>query len=373
MKLDVLLPNQSSYSVLHYFTHKVYEALQRLGHSCRLLAGKDRFDMTLQDPPELLMGFNGILQTDTELSWCDLLQVPYVSMLVDPPFYYPELQQSSYVTVACDDRCYVNSFFATTVPRMLFMPLAIEADFPMVPAQERPYDVTFFASYIDAEERRAYWQQRYPKPLFEVMLASCNLFLADDSTSLIDAFEKCYNEHLAATGEGLAFSISEMLVEIERQLKATQRIDLIKSIKDAEVHLFTPLASVPQWQKVLNGQSNVVYHEELPFGACLEVLKQSKIVLSSSIKKAGFQERMLYGLASGALVFANDNDFVQESFVDGESIALYSHRHLSELNDKINHHMTHAGDCRRISNQGREVVMQHHTWDVRMSELLSQF
>jgi len=90
VKIDVLMPDKSSYQALHYFTKKVYEALVSLGHQCRLLEGDDRYKATLKEPPELMVGFNGALEGMPGFFWCDLLEVPFLSLLVDPPFFLPK-------------------------------------------------------------------------------------------------------------------------------------------------------------------------------------------------------------------------------------------------------------------------------------------
>ena len=69
------------------------------------------------------------------------------------------------------------------------------------------------------------------------------------------------------------------------------------------------------WKKYFEKQSNIIVHDAVPYAESLEIMKQSKIVLNSSIKnKFGAHERIFAGLASGALVLTNENIYLKEYF-----------------------------------------------------------
>lgn len=374
MKIDLLMPMRSNFEVLHHMTRQLGAALQHQGHSCRFLSGQERFECTLTEPPDLMVGIAGAMQDNHGSLWCDVVKRPYVVILVDPPLFTPEVRPSPYLIVACDERCYAGGASTSQFLYKTFLPMAIEGRFP-IPAlsDQRPYEVSFLATYFAAEERLAYWKERYGQPLCDIMNKACELFLADVHMSIEMAINQAFKMFFMQNKSGQipVFPVSELFIEIERVLKARLRIAVIKAIKDATVHLFTPKMMWYQWQQALQDQENVIFHDAVSFVQSFDVMRQSKIVLSSSIKREGVQERTLYGLACGAAVLANRNSFLEGTFEDDVSIALYRADQPEQINAQVNALLANELKRCQLAARGCEVVLRDHTWDVRADHLMA--
>lgn len=374
MKIDLLMPMRSNFEVLHHMTRQLGKALERQGHICRYLSEQERFECTLAQPPDLMIGIAGAVQNKHEQLWCDIVKRPYVVILVDPPLFTPEVRPSPYLIVTCDERCYATASSSQQFPYVTFLPMAIESDFPLQEYPKgRPYEVTFLATYFPCEERLIYWQERYGQLLCDIMNTACELFFVDSHISIETAINKALKIFFTQEQAGTlpVFPISEIFIEIERVLKARLRIAIIKAIKDATVHLFTPKTMWYQWQQALQGQENVIFHDAVSFVQSFALMQQSKIVLSSSIKREGVQERTLYGLACGAAVLANRNVFLEEAFEDNVSIALYRINEPEKINEQVNALLAEESKRCKLAACGRELVMRNHTWDVRAESLMS--
>jgi spore maturation protein CgeB len=96
-------------------------------------------------------------------------------------------------------------------------------------------------------------------------------------------------------------------------------------------------------------------------------MKQSKIVLNSSIKnKFGAHERIFTGLAAGALVITNENDYLKKYFTHDIDIAFYQFNNLNQINETIHAYLSDEEKREQVVENGREIVMSFHTWDARI-------
>jgi len=166
----------------------------------------------------------------------------------------------------------------------------------------------------------------------------------------------------------------EVLDQLERYISGRGRIELVKAIKDTKVDVFGAPSATASWKTVLGKEcDNVEIHDAVPYEEALDVMKQSKIVLNSSPKmKNGVHERILAGLACGALVITDENDYLGEHFTDGEDIAFYRHGKWDKLNESIQSYLSDEDKRKGVVEKGGENVMQNHTWDNRAEALLKE-
>jgi glycosyltransferase involved in cell wall biosynthesis len=121
----------------------------------------------------------------------------------------------------------------------------------------------------------------------------------------------------------------------------------------------------------LQSHSNIHFHQPVSFEEAFKVMRESKILLNSSIKnKEGGHERIFMGLASGAAVVTHDCPFISENFTDGEDIIAYSPNKLEGLNDQLVTYLENDGQLKAISQSGRKAVLSHHTWDHRVDTIM---
>jgi spore maturation protein CgeB len=162
-----------------------------------------------------------------------------------------------------------------------------------------------------------------------------------------------------------------LLDQLEDYINGRDRMELIKSIKDAEVHIFG--SGSEGWKHALKKSKNVTVHDLVPYDEALNMMRQSKIVLNSvpSIK-AGAHERIFAGIASGAAVLTNDNLYMHENFKHGEDILFYQNGHWDEVNQSVNEYLNDENKRLKLVKKGQEVVRNGHTWDHRAATLVSE-
>jgi spore maturation protein CgeB len=100
-------------------------------------------------------------------------------------------------------------------------------------------------------------------------------------------------------------------------------------------------------------------------------MQQSKICLNSMpFFKNGTHERVLAGLACGAVPVTTDNIYFREFFRDNEDLLYYSMKDKSSVNDRVNDLLAQESKRAKIADSGRKIVMENYTWDVRVNDLL---
>lgn len=367
--VDVFMPSYSQYEVQHYFTRKFFEALERAQLKCRLLEGPEIMRTLLVDPPDFTLCFNSTVELEGNTLLCDWIHLPHVALLLDPAFHFVNYLQSKRLIITCDDKD--SAAFATTFGcrHPLFMPHAVERDLSPDPKLDRIYDIVMLATFNDFEKRRREWPTKFSPLICQAMEKSIEATLADTTTSFITHF---LNELILMGPEKAQESnVVNAFQEIELYIKGQDRVDLINAIKDHEVHLFGNSLDTVDWKSYFKGKSNIVIHPSVSYIEAMTILKQSKIVLNSSIKnKQGAHERIFSGAASGAVVVTNDNAYMQENFVDNEELLLYRRSDFAGLNDRVNELLSNDVKRKSIADAGRQNVMQHHTWDHRVADLL---
>lgn len=365
------MPSYSQYEVQHYFTRKFFEALQRTNLKCRLLEGNDILNHIMADPPDFTFCFNSPVQVKDDILLCDWIRVPHIAYLIDPTFHFINSFKSKHLILTCDDQDSATFAKICNFPRALFMPHAVERELAPTPGLKRIYDVVMLATFNDIEMRRKNWPTHYSPFVCQAMEETITATLADESTSFILKFLELLN---GASQEAIKGSnIISAFQEIELYIKGRDRIDLINSIQDHEVHLFGNSLDELDWKKYFKNKDNIIVHPSVTYPEAMEVMKQSKIVLNSSIKnKRGGHERIFSGAACGAVVVTNSNPYMQENFVDNEDLLLYRRADFASVNERVHELLSNEPKRLSIAQAGREKVMAHHTWDHRIAELLPQ-
>lgn len=362
-RIVCILPQVSQYDVLHHFTYKVGEALSRRGHEVKVLSYEAGLKECVKNPPDCMVGFNGSPVVGGSFFLCDLLDIPYYAFLVDPPYYYLNLIQSAHIRIFCDDAADLPILKGYGYENPCFFTQGVEQDLTFDPAQERDLDVVFFASYFGVEAARQSWNEKYSKELCKVMDEAVDMALKDENLPLHRAFETALGQqtHLL---EGI--ELPTLLYWLSYVHKGLARIALVQSLADLPIHIWDK-----RWEKHLASHpGKILLHDAANYRASLEILKRAKIVLCNSVRSTcGCNERVLNSLACGALPVTNANPYFRENFVDGEHLLMYTHSQMGHLEESIRALLTNEEKRRAIVEQGRDVVMDKHTWDARIQEL----
>ena len=188
--------------------------------------------------------------------------------------------------------------------------------------------------------------------------------LADESTSFISVLKR-----------GLSpWENQKVYEEVELYIKGRDRIDLVRALEGHRVHIFGGTVDRKQWKGALKGMHNITVHPPVDYNEAIALMKQSKIVLNSSIKnKLGAHERIFTAAACGAAVVTNDNPYIAQSFTDGRDMVLYKRSRFDALNDRVVGLLADEGARDKMAAAGRKAVMQNHTWDHRVTQIFKAF
>lgn len=379
IKRVCLISNYNLYESKRHFTLKLAEAMQRKGietlHidvnesalNAETLGSIARFN------PTLTCSFNTLRPIAPEIFLWDYLQIPHWSILLDPVIYSMELTHGAYAMASSvdledhlllQDQGFENSFF---------FPHAIENELINSGRPEKIYDVVFLGSCYDYESLQDLWKEEQPEEINQLILLAARKVLSDPSTSIRQALNQALAE----------FNIPQEKVDypilfycIDRYTRGKDRIELIKSIKDAQIHIFgapaeDEIRTLKGWDDYLAGCDNVVLHPPVSFQEGLEILKQSKIALNSvPFFKRGSHERVFTALACGALPLTTATLYWQEQFIEGEDILFYQPWKRQDVNAIISTILNDEAKRQQMVANGSRKVQAMHTWDQRVDLLL---
>jgi spore maturation protein CgeB len=383
LRIDCFMPHVSQYHVLHHFTKKFHEALGRCQVISRLLTlepgCENSFLQTLlEDRPNCTLTFNPLAPNADGVFFCDMLKIPHLAWLVDPPNYFFDLIHGSldilknthFNILANIDREANKIFQDIGFKNVLFLPLAIEQELSGNVSGKRPYDVVMFASLINYEKNRESWDIRYPN-LVDVLQQAAELSLKAEDHS----YFKAYADIQKLTEEG---KISDKIVahaaplcSLDLYLRGLDRVNLVKSVKCTKVHLYDKPEQVDGWGYFLRGRTNYIIHNALPFEETFEVLKSAKIALScGSWTRDGGTERIFSAMACGALMITTRTPYLEENFIEGKEVLFYDLNRWSEVDGLVEYYLKHEDERLKIALAGQKKVHSHHTWDHRAEELI---
>ena len=375
-----LFVNYNLYESKRYFTRKFAEALNRKGIETRIVdvqettLSADIIASVRRYKPDLTCSFNTLLPiSESKFLW-DFLQIPHWSILVDPAIYSINLTRSPYTILSCVDTSDLEAIQAHQFKNAFFWPHAIEKE--LAPSGEpKIYDVVFLGSCYDYESLRASWKQRNPEGINKVLDDAIDLVFGDSTTTLAEALAKAW---AASKQDPTGVDFQALFYYLDNYTRGKDRVELIRSIKEAPIHVFGDLSKdnavgILGWPQYLAGQKNVTIHPSVPFWDALGILKQAKICLNSMpFFKHGSHERIFASLACGAVPVTNDNSYLKQYFNDGKEIIYYSMKDRSPVNAKVNDLLANESKRVEMAKKGRQLVMENHTWDVRVDELLEQ-
>jgi hypothetical protein len=381
-----ILTNYNLYESKRYFCKHFAEALHRLGIETTIIDLKTLQDQAFDfkratDITETTFtcSFNTILPDDNNQYLPDASGVPHIAFLVDPAIYYREMLRSKNMILTCVDHFDCNFIKERGFKNTFFWGHGIESTLGEEGPAEKVYDVVLIGSCYDHETLQDYWRRNMTPGEVECIEEAIDIVLRDNSTPLYLAVRNTFLQHglQAENPIELDNKIAFYATFVDNYTRGKDRTKLIRSIKNAEVHVFGSTCwrtekPIFGWNKSLEGMKNVVIHSDVTFPESLRILKQSKICLNSMpFFKNGTHERLFTGLACHSLPITSDNLWVRNNFRHQEDILIYAPQQWDKVNDWVDDYLGNPQKLAQVVAAGREKVMKEHTWDVRVRQLFT--
>lgn len=142
MKIDLLLPDLTSYDVLKEFTWALSKAFNKAGVKARVidLNQKNSVQQHLKELPDYTLAFNGLLPDVSNKFLYDFTKVPHITWLVDSPATFTELlahPKSLIITIDEDHADIARKHH----PNVLFLPHGIDASRRYTLNKKRKYPI----------------------------------------------------------------------------------------------------------------------------------------------------------------------------------------------------------------------------------------
>lgn len=366
------------YDVKKHFSYKLGEALNRLGIQTTFydFLEKGAADlskkMAEKNRPDLFCSFYTALKWNPA-PWVQFQRqygIPFLNILLDSPTTrtIQGLDKETFIaTVDHFDCAYLKKM---GFEKAFFLGHGVERELTPVSETEKIYDVVFLGTSYDPEELEETFNkfnERQRKAIQEGIEA----YFSDPRETFQSVADQMVKQEGVDENER-----DSLLYYISSYVKAMDRVELIKSIKNNKIHVFggacfRPPKQSQGWNHYFLNAPNVVVHPAIPMKEAVEVIKKSKICLNSMpFFKNGTHERLLIGAAAGALVVNTDTIWVRDHFVEGEDLLLYQPKKWGEIGDQLDEYLKDDQKRGEMAERARSKVLAEHTWDHRAAEIL---
>lgn len=183
--------------------------------------------------------------------------------------------------------------------------------------------------------------------------------------SIVDEMEKAY----PTNPNGLTVATDKFIYAdyvLSRKVTAIERNEVIRRLSEkCRFHLYTNDASIVIGSA--NNLGNIDYYDEMPY-----VFKNSKINLNISLRsiKTGIPLRAWDIMGCGGFLLTNYQQEFLEYF-DPDSDFVY-YEDMGDLEEKVHYYLENDEIRIKISQNGLKKVLNNHTFENRIPELLKE-
>lgn len=317
---------------------------------------------------------------------CKELGMPYFSWIYDSPYvrlyHYSVAYPTNYIFVF-DSSIYME-FAQAGINTVHYLPMAAnvtrldgmqeQADFRRTEWRNEK-DVAFVGSLYT--EKHQFYQRMdkisdYTRGYLEGLMASQKLvygynFIQESLKSkpeIIEDMKKSLPMTVSNDGvESIEYLFAQYVVN--RQITSMERQELLSEVSSRfGLDLYTPDKELHM--QGCKNHGPVDYYDYAPY-----VFRNAKINLNISLRSiiTGIPLRAFDIMGAGGFLLTNYQSDFMDLFIPGEDFAYYDSR--EDLLNKIEYYLTHEEERAQIAENGHRKIVENHTYEHRVEEMLS--
>lgn len=339
---------------------------------------KELYNFMQGEPVTAMVGFNSAffgMKLPSGGNMCEQLQIPCVNILVDHPYWYPEIleQMPQNGIVLCVDKRhmnYVNRFY-TNISMNGFLP---HGGTPMKrnpkPVANRKCDVLYAGSlYADYVALQKPDFSVFDFEAEQICEETIELLIQHPEYSIEYVLENTLKKHDVFMNDHMLSQFISSCVYIERIVSSYYREKILATVANAGISLdlYGSGWEKCDWIKL----SNVNYHGMVSPHIVLEKMEDAKIVLNTMPWfKEGSHERVFNGMLRGAVVCSEKSTYLEETLPSDTWLKFdLSESSLGNLPTKIKTLLEDEEKMQEIATAGYRLAASRHTWQIRAKEL----
>ncbi|AQR96968.1 glycosyltransferase [Clostridium saccharoperbutylacetonicum] len=385
----ILYKGQSQYGALGMHIDKLAQAFQNIGHM-PIIIDFDKPTALNDLERELKIGCNFIFAINGVLSefkigeefLCNILDVPYITLLVDHPIYHTarldcdinkfivtclDYKHLDFLTEMYDKNHFMIKSFL--VPGGSKSKLSREEDFEEFESN-RNINLLFTGSFRGIPQRE--WEVNKNRTVANLMNDICDQVLANDYYLVEDAFEYVIKQRNLEFALEKRNNIKKYMVSTLTDYMASyKRYVCLETLVKEGVSI--DLYGVG-WSEWADNYKNIRYYGVGSVDDTLDLLTKTKLCLNiNNGFAAGGHERVFNAMINGAPVISDKSLFYDKEFEEGKDIITYSWTDLSRLPEKVNNYLNNTEALWNISINARKKVQEKYTWEHKARQIIELF
>lgn len=257
----------------------------------------------------------------------------------------------------------INYFY----PQLKFhyMPFATNEEVWCPDNSQKCYDIVLMSSLSDFESKIEIIRKDNPPAIFNIYMELLDLSLNNPELNFWNLYNYFVDMLKLNINDYNAFN--NFLTNLVYVATHIRRVRMIKTLKDFNLKIW----GSPLWEKYIEG--NIEYMGQADFPYSLEVTRKAKIILNLQTMQGqiAVPDRVVNSMATGAFVLSDYNAELVKYF--GNTIGYFDNVGMENLPDLVSYYLNNEEERENKAVNGRELVIQNHTWENRAKYILQTF
>lgn len=368
---------------LEYFSYQLKKGFEALGYKTfifdqsmeeesteALYKFADSYDTIL-----VTFNFDGIhyetsLFDVNGISIWDKRKIPCVNIVVDHPFYYPELLDiipNIYYEISIDryhDK-YIKKYYPD-IKRGMFLPLGgtpLYPDGSFKDTGSRPYNIIFTGNYTPPEEFDQYIM-RNGDEYADFYNGIIDDLISDPGQTCEAVIERHICQEIPSTDKDQLRETLPNMIFIDTYIRFYFRGLAVKELidNDLKVHCVGN-----GWERLkCRHPENLTYTSYTNSEECLKAISQSKISLNvMPWFKDGAHDRIFNSMLNGAVCLTDHSQYIDEILLPNKNVVFYDLKQLEMLPFIAGSLLNDKSQMETIQQEAFKYAAENHTWQQR--------